>query len=96
MHHLAKITFGKAENRPYHGECACGTAGDFVSNQDAREYLAMHLTRLQGINSAGFEDQTVAPLEVPKEEPAEVAEEEKPKEPEVEVKDEGKSADDIT
>ena len=78
MHHVAKITFGKVKNRPYHGECACGTAGDFASNEETRNYLAMHISRLQGINSADFIDDTVAPLEVPQEEPAEVAEQAKP------------------
>jgi len=67
VHHLAKITFGKFENRPFHGECACGTAGDFSSNGEARNWLAMHLTRLQGINSSDFVDETVAPLPVPPE-----------------------------
>jgi hypothetical protein len=66
MHHLAKVTFGKVERLPYHAECSCGTAGDFPNNERAREYLAMHLARLQGINSGAFVDETVAPLEVPK------------------------------
>lgn len=65
MHHLAKVTFGKVEMRPYHGECSCGTAGDFAGNGEARNWLAMHLTRLQGINSGELVDETVAPLPVP-------------------------------
>lgn len=73
MHHLAKITFGKFTQKPFHGECACGTAIDSGSNEEARNFLAMHLTRLQGINSAEFVDETVqpAPLPVPEEEKAE-------------------------
>ena len=54
MHHLAKIMFGKFEQLPYRAECACGTAGDFSDHAEAQNYLAMHLTRLQGINSAEF------------------------------------------
>jgi hypothetical protein len=71
MHHLAKISFGKLENRPYHAECACSVAGDFSSNEEARNYLAMHVTRLQGINSADFVDETVTPLPVQEQAPAE-------------------------
>lgn len=65
MHHKAIITFGKKENRPFHAECSCETAADFGSNQEARDYLAMHLVRLQGINSAEFVDETVKPLPEP-------------------------------
>jgi hypothetical protein len=76
MHHVAKITFGKVENRPYHAECSCSTAGDFASHQEARDYLAMHLSRLQGINSAEFQDATVAPVPIPQ--PEKVPEQEEP------------------
>lgn len=70
MHHLAKIAFGKLTNRPYHAECACGTAGDFGGNEEARLFLGNHLARLQGINSAEFVDETVTPLPVPQEAPS--------------------------
>jgi outer membrane biosynthesis protein TonB len=85
MHHLAKITFGKVENLPYHAECACGTAGDFAGKVEASNYVANHLTRLQGINSAEFVDETATPMPVPQPEPEpEVIppEEEKPAEEE--------------
>jgi hypothetical protein len=65
MHHLAKLTFGKVDQLPFHAECACGTAGDFRSRQQGADYLVMHLTRLQGINSAEFVDETVAPVPAP-------------------------------
>lgn len=66
MHHLAKIMFGKFEQLPYRAECACGTAGDFSDHAEAQNYLAMHLTRLQGINSAEFVDLTLASLPIPR------------------------------
>ena len=71
MHHLAKITFGKFEMIPFHAECACGTAGDFSSNQEAKNWIVGHLARLQGINSAELVDETSQPLPPPPaEEPA--------------------------
>jgi hypothetical protein len=76
MHHLAKLTFGKVDQLPFHAECACGTAGDFRSRQQGADYLVMHLTRLQGINSAEFVDETVAPLYAPEPEVEQPAKEE--------------------
>lgn len=65
MHHATKITFGKFAQKPFHGECACGTAIDSGSNEEARNFLAGHLARLQGINSGSFEDETVQPSPLP-------------------------------
>jgi hypothetical protein len=92
MHHVAKVTFGKLENRPYHAECVCGTAGDFSDHGEARNYLAMHLARLQGINSAEFVDATVSPVPIPAQEPEKAPEEVKQPEKEEPAEEEPQPA----
>lgn len=82
MHHELKISFGEAIGRPFHVQCSCGTAGDFENHEFAVGYVAAHSVRLQGINSASFTDDTVAPLPVPTE-PVQEAVAQEAEEPEV-------------
>lgn len=65
MHHIARLSFGATPNKMFHAACSCGPSGDFGDRESANGFLVMHLTRLQGINSGEFVDETVAPLEVP-------------------------------
>ena len=66
MHHKAIISYGRAESLTIHGQCSCGTGGDFGSSYDASLYLAKHLQGLTGISTGELVDETLPPTpEVP-------------------------------
>ena len=55
MEHVGTVTkTSKVANREFHGECSCGTAGDFKTKEDAIIYLSNHggkVTALGAINT---------------------------------------------
>jgi len=61
MHHKAIISYGRAESLTIHGQCSCGTGGDFGSSYDASLYLAKHLQGLTGISTGELVDETLPP-----------------------------------
>jgi hypothetical protein len=49
-HHIGRVW--KAElhdNKPWHAQCDCGTAGDFLTEGEAVTYLVTHFNRNGGI-----------------------------------------------
>jgi len=46
VHHKATLTIGKADNRPYHIQCACGSAGDFNLEAQAVAWINKHFSRI--------------------------------------------------
>lgn len=46
MHHKAILTVGTATGKPYHIQCACGSAGDFPKEEGAVNFFTMHKSRL--------------------------------------------------
>ena len=61
MHHRAIISYGRAESLTIHGQCSCGTGGDFGSSYDAGLYLSRHLQGLTGISTGELVDETLPP-----------------------------------
>ena len=48
QHHKATIT-KTTKVRPFHAQCVCGTAGDFLTKDNASAYLSGHHANLGGI-----------------------------------------------
>ena len=46
MHHKSVLTVGFAIGRPYHLQCACGTAGDFPKEDQAVAFFQRHISRI--------------------------------------------------
>jgi hypothetical protein len=46
MHHKSVLTIGQAIGRPYHLQCACGTAGDFPKEEAAVAFFNRHVSRI--------------------------------------------------
>lgn len=46
MHHKGVLTIGKATGRPYHIQCACGSAGDFAKEEGAVAWFNAHVARI--------------------------------------------------
>lgn len=47
MHHKATLTApGKVTGKPYHIQCACGSAGDFQYETAARAWFTFHISRI--------------------------------------------------
>jgi hypothetical protein len=46
MHHKGVLTIGKAIGRPYHIQCACGSAGDFATEAAATAWFNAHIARI--------------------------------------------------
>ena len=55
MRHLATTSEGRFERNPFHIQCSCGTAGDFASEADARNWMEhKHFSKLSGIAYGEF------------------------------------------
>jgi hypothetical protein len=53
MHHVGTITKStKFPNREFHGECSCGTAGDFTTKEEASGYLNSHGAKVTALGPA--------------------------------------------
>lgn len=46
MHHKGVLTVGFAIGRPYHLQCACGSAGDFPKEEQAVAWFNAHTSRI--------------------------------------------------
>ena len=46
MHHKGILTVGFAIGRPYHIQCACGSAGDFPKEEAAVAWFNAHTSRI--------------------------------------------------
>jgi hypothetical protein len=50
MHHVGTVTkSSRVANREFHGECSCGTAGDFATKEAAISYLSVHGGTVTGL-----------------------------------------------
>ena len=69
MEHVGTVTkTSKVANREFHGECSCGTAGDFKTKEDAIIYLSDHggkVTALGAINTFKLVDNSDKPEVLP-------------------------------
>ena len=65
MEHVGTITkSSRFPNREFHGECSCGTAGDFTTKEDASNYLTSHggkVTALGPTNTFKLVDDSAKP-----------------------------------
>jgi hypothetical protein len=46
VHHKGTLTVGFAIGRPYHIQCACGSAGDFPKEEAAVAWFNQHTSRI--------------------------------------------------
>lgn len=68
MLHKATVTTGKLDGRPFHVECACGVAGDFLTEQDAGAWIAtVHFRRIGASETSELASQVPAEPEPPAE-----------------------------
>lgn len=70
MQHLAILSGGRFEDRPFHIECSCGPAGDFSTEEAARSWMQRaHFDRLTGVFKTDMisflPDPNVVPEEAP-------------------------------
>jgi hypothetical protein len=65
MEHVGTVTkSSKVANREFHGECSCGTGGDFKTKEDAIIYLSNHggkVTALGATNTFKIVDDSAKP-----------------------------------
>ena len=58
MHHKSTLTITNFPTRPYHIKCACGTAGDFRNELEAKNWMtSFHFARLSGIDTYSHYDE---------------------------------------
>jgi hypothetical protein len=62
MHHIGTITKStRHATREFHGECSCGTAGDFTTKESAASYLQFHFGKQGGIDTHELVDNSDKP-----------------------------------